>query len=79
MKITECKGPGKVLVTSGTALREEVSISKTPKTHTTRSAFEARVRNSLLPSLSLYLSSTLLRSMHLPYPLTLCTPAISFY
>ena len=27
-----CKGPGKVLVTSGTALREEISISKNPKT-----------------------------------------------
>ena len=30
-----CKGPGKVLVTSGTALREEISImiSKNAKTH----------------------------------------------
>ena len=36
IKINEmsCKGPGEVLVTSGTALREEVSISKNPKTHT---------------------------------------------
>ena len=31
-----CKGPVKVLVTSGTALREGISISKNPKTHTKR-------------------------------------------